>query len=57
MHGNNDYVGRYAFLAKILSENGYDVVGCDRRGYGFSEGERGYLISTESVRDDMLAYS
>jgi len=40
-----------------LSQNGYDVVGCDRRGYGFSEGDRVHIISLESVREDMLAYS
>ena len=29
IHGLNDYSGRYAVLAKMLSENGYEVVTMD----------------------------
>ena len=29
IHGFNDYAGRYAYLAKTLSQHGYDVVAMD----------------------------
>ena len=40
-----------------MAENGYDVVGIDQRGYGFSEGRRGLVESKEMVRDDILAFT
>ena len=57
IHGNSDYGGRYAFMAKTLAENGYEVFALDRRGFGFSEGQRGYLHSIECIKDDVLTYS
>lgn len=57
IHGLGDYCGRYAFLAKTLAENGYDVVGVDQRGYGFSEGRRALIESKEQARDDILEFS
>ena len=57
IHGLNDYSGRYAYLAKILTQNGYDVVAMDQRGFGFSEGARGFIESGESARDDILEFT
>ena len=44
-------------MAKQLAENGYDVVAMDQRGFGFSEGARGFIKSAESARDDILEFS
>ena len=43
IHGFNDYAGRYAYLAKTLTQHGYDVVAMDQRGFGYSEGARGLI--------------
>ena len=43
VHGHGDYAGRYAWLGKELAERGYDFVGLDRRGFGYSEGRRGVI--------------
>jgi len=57
IHGFGDYSGRYAFLAKQLAESGYEVVALDQRGFGFSEGTRGYIETGERARDDILSYT
>ena len=57
LHGLGDYIGRYAFLAKKLSDQGYDVVGIDQRGFGYSEGRRGLVESQQIIRDDILTYT
>lgn len=57
IHGYGDYIGRYAVVARHFASHGYDVVGIDQRGCGFSEGSRGVLCSQEQMRDDVLAYT
>ena len=47
VHGYGDYCGRYAYFAKYFAENGYDLVGIDQRGFGYSEGERGAYSSED----------
>jgi len=29
VHGYGDYIGRYAFFAKMFADAGYDVIGID----------------------------
>jgi pimeloyl-ACP methyl ester carboxylesterase len=43
IHGYGEYVKRYAYFGKVFAENGYDFVGIDQRGFGYSEGERGMI--------------
>ena len=50
-------MGRYGFLAKRLAARGYDVVGVDQRGFGHSEGQRGFIESKEVMADDILAFT
>lgn len=57
IHGFNDYSGRYAFAAKHLAERGYEVVSMDQRGFGFSQGTRGLIMSPEQARDDILLFT
>ena len=45
LHGFGEYVGRYAYLAKEFAELGYDFMGMDLKGFGYSGGLRGYIDS------------
>jgi alpha-beta hydrolase superfamily lysophospholipase len=47
LHGYGPYVGKFAFIAKKFSEQGYDFVGYDYPGFGLSEGPRGYVKDKE----------
>jgi len=42
-HGYGSYVGKFAFYAKIFQEQGFDVIGMDFKGFGHSEGLRGFI--------------
>lgn len=44
-HGFGSYVGKYAFLAKLYIDSGYEVCGLDCMGFGRSEGIRGFIKS------------
>ena len=57
IHGHGDYAGRYAFMAKQLSDAGYDVVGLDRRGYGHSEGKRNFIENAMIQAEDTIAFT
>ena len=57
IHGHGDYIGRYSYIAKMIAERGYDVVGIDQRGFGHSQGRRGLVESRENVRDDILEFT
>lgn len=37
-HGYGSYVGKFAYIAKHFVEKGYDVIGMDYKGFGYSEG-------------------
>jgi len=56
VHGFGDYCARYAYFAKTFAEQGYDFVGMDQRGFGYSEGPRGMLESESQVMNDHLEY-
>jgi acylglycerol lipase len=42
-HGLTSHTNEGAYVAKELAKKGYEVVGFDQRGFGKSEGTRGYL--------------
>lgn len=56
MHGYGDYTARYAYFAKYFSNAGYDFVGLDQRGFGYSEGRRGIIESEDYFIEDQLKH-
>ena len=52
MHGYGSNCAIQAVIAKYFVEKGYEVFGMDMRGMGDSEGERGFLDSTDVVYND-----
>ena len=36
MHGYGSYINKFAYIAKVFAEHGYDVVGFDFKGFGYS---------------------
>lgn len=55
-HGLYEYSDMTAFLAKTLSNNGYDVLAMDLRGHGRSEGIRGMLENREAIIGDYIKF-
>lgn len=51
-HGMTSHTNEGAYLAKRLSERGYEVVGFDQRGFGKSEGVRGYIKDFSTIQND-----
>ena len=43
LHGQGDFVSRYAEVTAIFQEHGIAVVGCDLPGHGSSPGRRGHI--------------
>jgi alpha-beta hydrolase superfamily lysophospholipase len=43
-----------AFFFKIFAESGYECIGMDQRGFGVSEGERGYIDSADDIYNDQF---
>jgi acylglycerol lipase len=43
LHGLSQHLGNSAHIARDLSRSGYVVCGYDHRGFGLSEGVRGYI--------------
>ena len=39
-------------MAKVFAEAGYDSVGCDSAGFGFSFGPRGLINSIDNYYED-----
>ncbi len=62
-HGMQEYILRYAPLAKFLNACGYAVCGNDHLGHGATSGETGIngyfaeLVGAECVREDLLTMS
>lgn len=56
IHGYGDYCQRYAFFAKYFAEAGYDFVGMDQKGFGYSGGKRALIDSAESMTEEHLRY-
>ena len=52
-HGLNDYVGKSAHIAAQIAEIGVEVVGFDHRGFGRSEGIRGFIENQKLVESDV----
>jgi len=54
-HGYAEHSGRYAHVAERLAGAGFDVYAPDHRGHGESVGERGDIVSWQSVVADLDA--
>lgn len=52
LHGMTSHLNEGAYVAKELSKKGYEVVGFDQRGFGKSEGTRGYIRDFEMFMKD-----
>ena len=46
-HGYGSYVGKFAYVGKLFVDQGYDFIGMDFKGFGYSEGTRGLIESRE----------
>jgi alpha-beta hydrolase superfamily lysophospholipase len=53
IHGLYEHANSNANIAKILSEQGYEVLSFDLRGHGKSEGIRGYLENKDVIVEDI----
>lgn len=53
VHGLGEHLGRYVILASFLNQLGWNVLGCDLRGHGVSEGKRGVLIGADNYLTDL----
>ncbi|EGR33123.1 hypothetical protein IMG5_061220 [Ichthyophthirius multifiliis] len=51
-HGLNSHIGQSSHIAEFLSKKGIEVVGYDFRGFGKSEGIRGYCESVQQHIED-----
>ena len=51
-HGYGSYVGKFAYIAKLYVEAGFDVIGMDFKGFGYSEGVRGFIGDREQFYDE-----
>ena len=56
MHGFGDYCERSAYIFKTKAACGYDCVAFDQRGYGNSEGERGFYENPDQIYGDIWAF-
>jgi alpha-beta hydrolase superfamily lysophospholipase len=55
VHGLGEHVGRYARVAALLNQAGWDVAGHDQRGHGRSEGARGRIADSHCLLADLAA--
>jgi alpha-beta hydrolase superfamily lysophospholipase len=55
-HGYGSYVGKFAFYAKIFQEQGFDVIGMDVKGFGHSEGLRGFIEDRQDFYEEGLDF-
>lgn len=53
VHGLGEHGGRYEALAQALVSQGYAVVAFDQRGFGRSEGRRGYVPGYDYLLADL----
>jgi len=56
VHGLGEHSGRYAYLAMVLTQEGYTLLTYDQRGHGQSLGQRGHVPSYESLLDDIDSF-
>jgi acylglycerol lipase len=52
IHGLGEHSGRYANWGNLLNKAGYDLLTCDLRGHGKSEGKRGHVSSFDDYLND-----
>lgn len=52
-HGLYEHSNSNAYAAKLLSEQGFEVLSFDMRGHGKSEGIKGFLENMDTVLNDM----
>jgi len=52
LHGYGTYAGNTAYFFKAFAEEGFDVFCYDQRGFGKSEGERGFIESADQLYHD-----
>ncbi len=55
VHGLGEHAGRYGHVAQQLARGGWDVLGYDQRGHGFSCGARGKIRKSDDLLDDLAA--
>jgi alpha-beta hydrolase superfamily lysophospholipase len=53
VHGLGEHLGRYVTLANYLNQIGWNVIGCDQRGHGVSEGPRGFIAERHDLLHDL----
>ena len=53
VHGFGEHIGRYHHVANFFNENGFSVIGYDRRGHGKSEGKRGHMLKHQDIIDEL----
>ncbi|CDW75446.1 UNKNOWN [Stylonychia lemnae] len=56
-HGLGAYLLKHSYIAKTFSDQGYDFVGYDSLGFGYSEGERGVINSFEDYSEDVRQFT
>lgn len=56
LHGLAEHSGRYAHVAKTLTDAGYAVHALDHRGHGKSDGKRTYVKSYADYQRDILQF-
>ena len=56
-HGYGSYVGKYGYIGHDFAERGYDFVGFDHRGFGNTEGDRGFVSSFEQHMEDSRRFA
>jgi acylglycerol lipase len=55
LHGYAEYCARYEHVAKAWNARGIQVIGCDLRGHGRSQGDRGFVERFEDYHRDVDA--
>ncbi len=56
IHGVGEHIGRYQWTAEAMVNAGYIFTGFDLRGFGKSQGPRGFTPSLETYFDDMDSF-
>ena len=54
--GYGTYAGKYANIAKMYADQGYDFIGMDYKGYGRSEGQRRLIKNLDLLYEEELEF-
>lgn len=57
VNGYGDYSQRYAFMAHKFAKAGYDFVAMDPKGFGHSEGSRGYIENVDQLCETQMKFN